>query len=293
MTDSNHVEAFIFFSVDIVNSAAYKSQHINDWGGDFKAFLEGFPDEVNGTVRSYEKVIGLPDPKIWKRLGDEILFHLNINEFFNVVVGKNNLTRYELVLHYTICFKKAINRYNQKSDEKLNKHERAFKLKGTAWFANLVCGPNYDEKYGNIIIDFEKSNSGGKKEYDFIGRQIDIGFRIGKYSTLNKFVISVEYAILLLRDNYLTLEDEGIKIYYDGRKVLKGILEHLGYPIIYIDMEDKLEHSENNLMMKNEIEPNQIKLMRYLQEYIKATNSILYYPFVYEEKNGLFNRKPF
>ncbi|MEW5813780.1 MAG: hypothetical protein AB1798_00055 [Spirochaetota bacterium] len=290
------VKAFIFFSVDIVDSSAYKSRFLNDWSKDFKLFLEAFPNKLNESCKSVKiprhEARPLPCPNIWKLVGDEVLFFIDISETYEKLQDKKELAYYELVLYYTILFRRAIIVHNSAADEKLKKNDRAFKIKGAAWFANIVKGPNYDELYGNIEIEFNNAKADGLKQRDFIGRQIDIGFRIAKHSTLNRFVISVEFAILLLRDNYLTIEDEGIELYYEGRKSIKGILEYVDYPIICIDMEDKFEHYENDLLLRDVTPVNQINLMYFMEEYIKRTNFILYYPFVHDN-DRLFKYKPF
>lgn len=302
------VKALIFFSVDIVDSAAYKSRFINEWSRVFMKFFRIFPAILNERCKGFQIPrhedfpIDLPHPKIWKLVGDEILFFIDICESFNQLRDKYNkklkLDYYELVVYYTILFRRLIIDLNKERKKKKDKekdreqikHCPAFKIKGAAWFANVVEGPNYDHRYGNIKIRLDHTKADEKKP-DFIGRQIDIGFRIAKYSTLNRFVISVEFAIILLRDNYLTIEDEGIKLYYEGRKPIKGILEHLGYPIVYIDMEDKFKHSENDLLFKDVRPANQINLMRFMEEYIKRTNFILYYPFVHDN-DKLFKDTP-
>ena len=295
------VKALIFISVDIVDSAAYKSRFINNWSRDFKKFFGTFPGKLNKRCTEFiiprheDFPIDLPCPKIWKLNGDEILFFIDICESFNQLRDKYNeelkLDYYELVLYYTILFRRVIMCFNKETDRELIKHCPAFKIKGAAWFADVVEGLNYDDRYGNIEIELGHTKADEKK-LDFIGRQIDIGFRIAKHSTLNRFVISVEFAILLLRDSYLTIEDEGIRLYYEGRKRIKGILEHLGYPIVYIDMDDKFEHSEAELMRTIPERLDLVNLMRLLEEYLYKTNSVLYYPFVHE-KDPLFSKKPF
>lgn len=290
------VKPFIFFSIDIVDSAFYKSRFINEWIKDFECFLEAFPKKIdemrqNLTVPRH-KPLTLPCPDIWKFVGDEILFFIDINESYAKLADKQSLTYYELVLYYMFLFRKAILCYNRSAYDNLMKNRRALTIKGAAWFADVIEGPNYDESYGNIEVKSANKKSSGAQTRDFIGRQIDIGFRIARHSTLNRFIVSIEFAILLLRDNYLTIEDAGIKLFYEGRKPIKGILESVDYPIIYIDMEDRLEHSEANLLRHYETPVNPVSLMRFMEEYIKRSNRILYYPFI-NEKDTMFSERPF
>lgn len=299
MTKQNNrkdVKSFLFFSVDIVDSAAYKSSFLNDWSKNFSSFFETFPKELDKNCENAQiprhKPRHVPCPNRWKIVGDEILFFIDICKTYEALQDKEEVFHYELALYYTIVFTKTIIVHNNEADTKLKRNVPAFKIKGTAWFADIVKGPDYDDTYGNIEIEYDNAKGNGPRQLDFIGRQIDIGFRITKYSTLNRFVISVEFAILLLRDNYLTIEDQGIKLYYEGRKPIRGILEHIDYPIVWIDMEDKFEHSENDLLLKDIRPTNQITLMRFMEEYIKRANPILYYPFVHKD-DRFFNCIPF
>jgi hypothetical protein len=294
--DSQAVKSLLFFSVDIVDSAFYKTAFIEGWGKGIQTFYKEFPElyreSCNNADLSRHNALELLAPKVWKPVGDELLFYVDINEAWDSLAGKDQISPYEFVLFYTVAFIRTVKSHNQKADQILKANGRAFKVKGCAWFANVVAGKEYDHNYGNLQVQIEGSDRSHTPWTDFIGRQIDIGFRISKYSTLNRLVLSVEYCILLLRDNYLTLEDEGILLHYDGRKPVKGLLEQLGYPIVYVDMYDRFEHSEVELMGTSVKQSNLITLMRLLEEYIPKTNSVLYYPFIHE-RDRLFKKKPF
>ncbi len=296
------VESLLFFSIDIVDSACYKFSFVNDWGTHFQTFYKEFPHRFNKTCK--ELVVSrlgkreIQCPTIWKIVGDELLFYVKIKEAWDLLPlhlqkdERERIQPYVLVLLYTVAFIKSIKDYNHEAQEFLKHNKPAFKVKGCAWFADVIIGKNYDPRYGNLQVGLSCVKGSHVPQIDFIGRQIDIGFRISKYSTLNRLVLSVEYGILLLRDNYLTLEDEGINLHYDGRKSIKGPLEQLGYPLVFVDMDDKFEHSEAELMSTSHQRSNQVTLMRLLEEYLYKTNFVLYYPFVHE-KDRLFYKKPF
>jgi len=290
------VEAILFLSVDIVDSASYKSNNVNAWGRDFQKFFNDFPEMLNCACQkpgvAPDRVSELPCPSIWKIAGDEMLFYVKIGKVWESLPSKDQIQPYELVLFYTVPFIKAIESYNSRSHKILIDNGKAFKVKGCAWFADVVAGSDYDSSYGNLEIKVDSLKGSQLSPVDFIGRQIDIGFRIQKFSTLDRLVLSVEYCILLIRDNYLTLEDQGIFLHYDGRRNLKGPVEQIGYPIVYIDMNDKFAHSEAALMGANNEAANPVVLLRLMQEYLYKTNSILYFPFVHEADRH-FGNKPF
>ncbi len=287
-TDMEIIKPILFFSVDILDSASYKSIVPEKWGTDFRGFYQEFGDIFDEKCKTLESsghsTMVIPPPTIWKTLGDELLFYANIND------AKRHEQGCDLVFFYTVAFVKSLHRYNEIAHEKLKKNEHAFKVKGCAWFADVA--PESYPKYGNFQIEIGAPPNSENSHIDFVGRQIDIGFRISKYSSLNRLVLSVEYCILLLRDNYLTLKNAGLALYYDGRKPLKGPLETLGYPLVYVEMNDRFHHSERELLSEKSAPADLIELMELLQEYLYLTNGILYYPFIHKE-DRLFKTEPF
>jgi hypothetical protein len=279
-----HDRAFLFFSVDIADSVLYKTRHINEWATDFIDFFDAFPKNVstmgNNVTLGYGPERCLPPPLCWKFAGDEILFYIDVADAHAHSQPNESLKLYELALYYAVVFTSAIRQYNSDAYRKLAENHRAFLLKGTAWFAAVAETRVPNDESPNIAFWAPEQDIGNSQRIDFIGRQMDIGFRIAKHATANRFVVSVEYAILLLRDNYITVEDLGIGLYFDGRKPIKGMLENIGYPIIYSDLGDRFEHAEQEVEDKRLSPANAVSLMRYLQEYIKISGGIIRYPVI-------------
>ncbi|MGO8494497.1 hypothetical protein ACC785_10600 [Rhizobium ruizarguesonis] len=73
-------------------------------------------------------------------------------------------------------------------------------------------------------------------KFDFLGREIDSGFRTGKYCSADKFSMSVELAWLVSKYG-----DEapmkGVEFTYTGRQQMNGVLNNRPYPIVAIDVE--------------------------------------------------------
>jgi hypothetical protein len=109
---------------------------------------------------------------------------------------------------------------------------------------------------------------GFKKEsfQDYVGPMIDAGFRLGKFASPQKLVVSVELAYLLLN-----AKDPYGHISYQSREVLKGVHPKSGYPIYWIfcwredgDTVTKLEEelaANNNGDKLKEIAVNVIRSM--------------------------------
>ncbi len=153
-------------------------------------------------------------------------------------------------------------------------------MKGTIWFVNI-------SNYRNTNIELTTEIQGHSLN-DFLGSSIDIGFRLSRFSSTEKITISVETAILLMRDNYLTLEEKGINVYFDGTTKLKGLGPLIcDYPILWIDLLDKkklerLKTSDDSSklqILKREIQKTNLSnLMEYCQTFIKSRDEKLIYP---------------
>lgn len=286
--DSDDARAFLFFSVDIVDSVAYKTRYLNAWPADLHPFFQAFPAALAAECERALLPAGrehrLPSPSTWKHSGDEILFFVDIADAFGHAEPRDDIQPYELALYYANAVTRTIKRHNSDSYRRLAANEPAFLLKGTAWFAPVTATDSYSDSIGNVVLamsDWRHTHAPGQ---DFVGRQIDIGFRIARFASANRFVLSGEYAILLLRDNSVTVRRAALDVCHDGRKPIKGILPDLGYPLLYIDMGDAFERAERQLDGTSIQPPDAASTMNYLQEYIKRTTGLLQYPFIKHDK---------
>ncbi|PKL34921.1 MAG: hypothetical protein CVV45_00660 [Spirochaetae bacterium HGW-Spirochaetae-10] len=204
----------IFLSVDIVGSTAYKQQDPRPssqaWVNLFKDFFTDFPLLFTTKYKTAFKAIspsGESDPNtpaVWKGLGDEILFHKKLGKSAEAMITVD-------------AFIEAIEEYRHAFT---GKH---LDLKGSAWIAGFPVN--------NIrlqIADYE----------DFIGPSIDIGFRISKFATPSRFVLSCDLATILLDGG--TSRD----YLFTGTERLKGVFGDDEYPIIFMRMGDQANDVE-------------------------------------------------
>jgi hypothetical protein len=83
----------------------------------------------------------------------------------------------------------------------------------------------------NILVsDFENVTLG---PVDFIGRDIDIGFRIAKYAHRNKVTISPDVARLIFEDAGAQHYDAGKSVRMLDTAPLKGVWNERPFPIIW------------------------------------------------------------
>ncbi len=276
----------IFLSVDIVGSTAFKQSHSSSkfkpketqqtWLGPFSTFyhaFEGlFAKEWGKAVKKNGHEMG-QSPFLWKILGDELIYCKEISQLHQVFV----------CIH---VWKKVIEEYRKK----LHKKEKSLDLKSTLWVAGfpylnaeMAFISQVDElsnEYEGEGNTFLKNLMHLKKYYgkendepavksekiiiDFIGPAMDTGFRLGKFANNHKMILSIDLAYMLSfekgwyekigKDTY---GFKKIKVGYDGRETLKGVINGKPYPLIWINMlppdgdglhlEDQLRHQEYKL----------------------------------------------
>lgn len=214
-------QLYVFFSFDLVNSTIYKNKQKEKWPIVFAQFYQIIREEMKKEFQGI---------KVWKYIGDEVLFFKMLNsneELFEIVHGSFKALTFTL--------------------EKLkNSFPDIFKplsLKGTIWEAPVmpVIGEELEklemEKTQNIALDVVYENQASLR--DFMGPDIDIGFRISKYAEKEKLVISADLAYMLLKAHPPNKETKKKKndllqnlkiVSYED---LKGIWNDRYYPVIW------------------------------------------------------------
>jgi len=219
----------LFLSVDIVGSTQYKqyysergeSQH---WIEFFEFFFEEFPKQLNLSIQKSSSHYAT-DIEIWKTLGDEIIFKANIKNYRQV----------EIIIDYFIntiyTFRQIIKQKGLDSDISID-------IKGSSWISEF---PVYNS---TLTIG---------KAADYIGPSIDIGFRISKFATRRKFVISIEVARILVE------KTNGFKLYFDDTIPLKGVFKEKPYPLIWIDTQQN-STTDIEARLRKKVDENDLKL---------------------------------
>ncbi|TGN13490.1 hypothetical protein [Leptospira bandrabouensis] len=254
----------IFFSVDVVGSTAFKNKENDSQVQPWLQFYKDFYNEfeilfVRNIEQEYERVGEEFDcqkilPNFWKSLGDELVFEATLNHHAQASI-------------LVVAFKNALEIFNN------NNGVRSFGLsvKGTSWCA------------GFPVMNAELRH---KKDYDFIGPSIDTGFRLTKFATETKFVISIELALILTAKvkNYL-------EFFYEGKHILKGVLKDRPYPIIAINIKspnlDETEKDITPVVTRENLDKFLSKFFRdnkIPKPFIKGDNDFGIAPSWYEEK---------
>ncbi|MCQ2587643.1 MAG: hypothetical protein MJ174_05965 [Treponema sp.] len=165
----------------------------------------------------------------WKFAGDELIYCFDV-------------TRHKDVYLYTLAFYKALRSIDCKYKE-----TKLIRLKGSAWTAGFPVRNRIIET--PIPSLFMKNGNGTFSNFpyphiDYIGPEMDIGFRIGKNTYPGIIVISLELAYLLLGKKLVDSEIEEFKVYNVGWEPLKGVWNDKKYPVLWLQLPDTYNKSK-------------------------------------------------
>jgi hypothetical protein len=221
----------IFFSVDMEGATAYKVEtrikrrSDNDWCSLFRSFYTEFPERFFSKYPSLinfqpdRRVLPAKCPVLWKFAGDEILFYATLTNSYQI-------------LDHLYAFHQTIIDYN----EALKSQNVKVRCKGTAWIAGFPINNRII-----LLSDHTKSQIVNQSQpiIDFLGSSIDCGFRLTKFSSSRKLVVSLDLLWIAAKSFQCYRRDTRLAfmktIRYAGEHVLKGVFSGQPYPIFWID----------------------------------------------------------
>lgn len=203
----------LFLSVDIAGSTAFKTKHRDPneasyWPRLYEGFMEDFPAKLAAVVQEEsdaEKVSLEVD--IWKLLGDEIIFESQVSD----PLEAHALTRaFYLTLH---------------AEDERWRRVHGLRLRGTAFTAEF---PNE-----NKLILLERASSNSPDGRDFIGPDIDLGFRLTKAARPGCLVVSMDLVDILARIS----PSRPLIFHWVGWEHFKGVYADKPYPVFWVTNE--------------------------------------------------------
>jgi hypothetical protein len=194
-----------------------------DWATVVCSFYQGIHASfVNALYESKEcGELEWPDLedrfKPWKAVGDELIYE-------TLISGRAEL---HLV---TIAFLKAIREMDRKVSEGGGDGQADLRIKGAAWVAGFPVR--------NRRIELPPDN-----RPDYLGPDMDTGFRIGKCTRSGMLVVSAEMAELLgeCQGRFAPMLSKIV-----GWEELKGVWNNQKYPVIWVDFPDSHPASESH-----------------------------------------------
>lgn len=257
-----HPKHRIFLSIDAIGSTQLKSTLAqrgctpDAWANCFMAFLpevevvywKKFVETVNKychintcdhkcvpqtTARRKEKV-NFPRANVWKYIGDEV-----------VLVAELSCPKLHPSLH-VLALAETIKQFNANFKEQpinIGGEEKKLQFKGTAWVAGFPVT--------NIEIILPGIKGGIS---DYLGPSIDLGFRLSKFASQERLVISASLAHLIVSGDYLgrTVSYMGentpaVPLCFGGNVEAKGV-KNGKHPLIWHPI---VETEESKLCLVN------------------------------------------
>ncbi|MDB6140101.1 MAG: hypothetical protein JWO94_3173 [Verrucomicrobiaceae bacterium] len=260
----------LFLSVDINGSTDLKYQRSGDAGPEWVVpllnFYTAFPEFLKTAVKSessskkkaVRKNVGsMKSPDLWKALGDELIFVAELE-------GRQDAARH--VRAFRTALQKAAANWAGASGA------GQLRFKGTAWLAGFPIG--------NAEMPVADASSQAPLMPDFVGPQMDAGFRLKDQASQRKLVLSADLAYLLLRAG-----GHGLNLYFHGDESLRGVMRGKPYPVIWVDCEQGDDRQEPTLNQKKDRligrKPADEKLLRsYLEAWLDGCGNEVPKPFI-------------
>jgi hypothetical protein len=169
---------------------------------------------------------------VWKTVGDEIIFCVRLKNYH----------------HLARCidaFLKTLVNYSKYLETK----SIPLDVKGVGWTAAFPA-PNITvavadkhsarrEQESDLLTneDIEWDSDCNPANFEYLGKEIDAGFRVSKHAGADRFALSIELAYLLAHGCAEAICT--FPLMYHGREAMKGVINGRPYPVITIDTERK------------------------------------------------------
>lgn len=218
--------------LESMGSSIEERKHL-DWLEAQSKLFEDFNSKfIANLARKYNTNLTDSDSEkfLWKAIGDELVYVFEV--------------KYRNEIHdICLAFLSAV----YFNDEKLSQTDY-YRLKASAWTAGFPIR-NREIKFPFPETYSEVSENGNKTyikynypQLDFIGPDIDIGFRIGKFCWPGLLAVSMDLAELL--SEYRDSPDK-LNVKFVGWQNLKGVWDNIHYPIFWVSLNKDLIKSED------------------------------------------------
>jgi class 3 adenylate cyclase len=207
-------KTLIFLSADIVEATKFKDSVRGPdenpaWFDAFEAFFRELPLVFMGQVATaFAEVEELPNIKVWKVFGDEIIFRVQSRSADDA-------------LRLTEAFHHALVAYGARFHERWPLHFR-----GCIWAARFP-GRNIEFEIPEMAAGGEAADSAYT---DYLGPDVDLGFRLAHHAERSQLIVSLNLAEALAA----LPTHRGIRFLHAGQAVLKGVFHGRPYPLIMI-----------------------------------------------------------
>ena len=208
----------MFLSADIVEATRFKETVDNldespAWLVAFETFFRELPLVFMGQVAHiFAEVKDLPNVGVWKVFGDELIFRAEPRSG-------------DEALRITEAFYRSLVSYGSRFFERW-----PLRLRGCCWAARFPR-PNMEIK----IPEMSGADGSVDGAYaDYLGPDVDLGFRLAHHAGPGQFIVSLNLSEALAA----LPEQRDIRFHAVGQAVLKGVFHGRPYPLIMITYAD-------------------------------------------------------
>ncbi len=230
----------VFFSVDLVGGTAYKSRgpaddfsSVQSWPNRFEEFFQEFTRSFKERVieaRAEKRAAVMPPPELWKINGDELLF---------TELVYTDLEQQQIALRSSL--RSFVNLVHEIDGRYVGE---GLGVRACAWTAGFpLRNKRLQIVQGGIELladdagrsdpDTGPGRSVPVTVNDYIGRDMDLGFRLAAKATPGRVICSLDLAEFALG----LPEPKGLAVWHVGWSELKGILDSQPYPMLWLEGE--------------------------------------------------------
>jgi len=211
MPSDNTYRVCMFFSIDLVNSTKFKSRYPQKWG----EVIYSFYDHVIRTIQ-----LECPEAEIWKHNGDDIIFRIEITNKDNILMAPSTLHKAMQLAYGKFTLTNQI-------------AKNFLYFKGALWLANIAMdGFNDKEQPRNFLLKV-----GIDEVVDYVGIDIDEGFRMSQHAMQGKVVLDPKIVYLLNKYitewRRITHQSIDMNVRIVDYKSMKGIWDEKLFPIVW------------------------------------------------------------
>ena len=204
----------MFLSADVVGSTAFKASTVGEhgqalWLEAFETLFRELPLIFIGKLAEhFIDEDDLPQSGVWKVMGDEVVF----------AVLPETVAHAQRV---AAAFCDAVAHYDQRIAQRW-----PLRIRGCCWGAEIGAR--------NRAIEIPEMFGGSDRPYvDFLGPDVDIGFRLSGYSRPGELILSPNLAEAFAVEG----DQRGLRFHYVGEAPLKGVCGGQPFPLVLASLE--------------------------------------------------------
>lgn len=187
---SHFARVGLFFSFDIVNSTMYKTMT-----GNWPVVIRGLLEDIRARVF---KMQDLSSCNLWRVIGDEMVFVMMIDTKEELGLAVESIfevtQKVSKLLKTGKFFETLEGQTIQRQDLELLKIQTPLSVKSAAWIA--IINEKIESPYECIKFNYSASPQ-NQIITEYLGRDIDAGFRLKGYTQDRRLVVSFELAYIL------------------------------------------------------------------------------------------------